>query len=357
MAAENPLLSDSLFPRFDAVQASDVVPGVRHVLAESERELQELEKSLEGLGAGVTVQFLLPALEKLTDRLGKTWGICTHLKAVKDSEQMRKAIEEVQPDKVAFGLKVSQSEPVFRAYKHIRDSAAWPTLSEAQHRIVESGIREAELAGVALTGANKERFNEIQKRLAQLSTDFSNNVLDATKAFSVRLTTKEEVDGLPPSALALAAQSAKSKGDDAATPENGPWLITLDIPAYMPVMQYAKDRSLREKLYKAYITRASDLGISDGSKSIDNTPLIKEILELRKEKAALLGKKHHAVRRSIFLQLKRKYCTDVTRDSCPGSVDRVKDGDSGDSDAVDARFARIVLYRGSTGAEGASGLC
>jgi oligopeptidase A len=357
MAAENPLLSDSLFPRFDAVQASDVVPGVRHVLAESERELQELEKSLEGLGAGVTVQFLLPALEKLTDRLGKTWGICTHLKAVKDSEQMRKAIEEVQPDKVAFGLKVSQSEPVFRAYKHIRDSAAWPTLSEAQHRIVESGIREAELAGVALTGANKERFNEIQKRLAQLSTDFSNNVLDATKAFSVRLTTKEEVDGLPPSALALAAQSAKSKGDEAATPENGPWLITLDIPAYMPVMQYAKDRSLREKLYKAYITRASDLGISDGSKSIDNTPLIKEILELRKEKAALLGKKHHAVRRSIFLQLKRKYCTDVTRDSCPGSVDRVKDGDSGDSDAVDARFARIVLYRGSTGAEGASGLC
>jgi hypothetical protein len=85
--------------------------------------------------------------------------------------------------------------------------------------------------------------------------------------------------------------------------------------------------------------------------------LIKEILELRKEKAALLGKKHHAVRRSVFLQLQRKYCADVTRDSCPGSVDRVKDGDSGDSDAVDARFARIVLYRGSTGAEGASGLC
>jgi oligopeptidase A len=294
MSDENPLLSDAVFPRFDAVQAVHVVPGIRHVLAESERELEELEKGLQGLGEGVTVSFLLPALERLTDRIGKTWGICTHLKGVKDSEPLRKAVEEVQPEKVAFFLKLAQSEHIFKAYKNIRNSTAWPTLSEAQQRIIEAGIREAELAGVALTGANKDRFNEIQKRLAQLSTDFSNNVLDATKSFSVRLTTKEEVDGLPESALALAAQTAKSKGDEGATPEAGPWVITLDLPSYMPVMQYAKDRSLREKLYKAYITRASELGQYEG-KSIDNTPLIKEILQLRKEKAGLLGKKHYAV--------------------------------------------------------------
>ena len=213
---------------------------------------------------------------------------------------------------------------------------------------MESEIRDAELAGVALTGASKERFNEIQKRLAQLSTDFSNNVLDATKAFSVRLTKKEEVDGLPPSALALSAQSAKSKGDEGATAEDGPWLITLDFPSYMPVMQYAKDRSLREKMYKAYLTRASELGHSDGSKNIDNTPLIKEILELRKEKAALLGKKHHAVSQNAHF-CRVMFRVDLTGSLRAGGVDGIEDGYPGDCIEVDARPARLVLFWGLPG--------
>jgi oligopeptidase A len=195
---------------------------------------------------------------------------------------------------VSFGLKLSQSQAIFRAFKAIRSSQEWNTLSEAQQRIVEAEIRDAELSGVALTGSNKDRFNEIQQTLAQLSTNFSNNVLDATKAFSVRLTKPEEVDGLPESALGLAAQTARARGDADATAEKGPWVVTLDIPSYMPVMQYAKDRSLRERLYRAYQTRASDLGQSDG-KPLDNTPIASQILALRKERAGLLGKKHHAV--------------------------------------------------------------
>jgi len=182
---------------------------------------------------------------------------------------------------------------MFRAFKAIRSSHDWSTLSEAQQRIVEAEIRDAELSGVALTGANKERFNEIQQTLAQLSTNFSNNVLDATKAFSVRLTKPEEVDGLPESARGLAAQTARARGDADATAEKGPWVVTLDMPSYMPVMQYAKDRSLRERLYRAYQTRASELGHSDG-KPLDNTGVATQILALRKERAALLGKKHHA---------------------------------------------------------------
>ncbi len=213
---------------------------------------------------------------------------------MKDSEPFRNAVQEVQPEYVSFGLKLSQSQAIFRAFKAIRSSQEWNTLSEAQQRIVEAEIRDAELSGVALVGANKERFNVIQQTLAQLSTNYSNNVLDATKAFSVRLVKLEEVDGLPDSALGLAAQTARARGDADATAEKGPWVVTLDMPSYMPAMQYAKDRSLRERLYRAYQTRASDLGHSDG-KSLDNTPIATQILALRKERAGLLGKQHHAV--------------------------------------------------------------
>lgn len=290
----NPLLFPSDFPRFDAVKAEHVGPGIRTLIKESESRLADLEKDLKLLGERVQAKELLVRLEQISDSLSRAWSICSHLKAVKDTEPFRKAVEEVQSDYVSFGLKLSQSQDIFNAFKTIRASSAWNDLPEAQKRIIESEIRDAELSGVALTGAAKERFNVIQQTLAQLSTNFSNNVLDATKAFSVRLTTREEVDGLPESALGLAAQTARSRGDVDATSENGPWVITLDMPSYMPVMQYAKDRSLRERLYRAYQTRASELGHSDG-KDLDNTPVALQILALRKERAALLGKRHHAV--------------------------------------------------------------
>jgi oligopeptidase A len=141
--------------------------------------------------------------------------------------------------------------------------------------------------GRAYTLQAKERFNAIAEELTQLSTTFSNNVLDSTKAFSKLLTSKADVDGLPASALALMAQQAQGKGHEAATPEDGPWLVTLDIPSYLPVQLHAKSRSLREEVYRAYITRAS---VGDS----DNTPILMSILRLRKEKAALLGYTCHA---------------------------------------------------------------
>ena len=135
---------------------------------------------------------------------------------------------------------------------------------------------------MALEGEQKERFNAIQQELSKLSTKFSNNVLDGTKAFSKTITDKEDVAGLPKSALALASQTAKDKGHPDATAEDGPWVFTLDIPSYLPVMLHAKNRSLREELYKTYLTRAS-------SGDIDNTPVIERILVLRKEMSNLLG--------------------------------------------------------------------
>eukprot|EP00898_Chlorokybus_atmophyticus_P005399 jgi/Chlat1/5860/Chrsp4S06372 len=277
---ENPLVGHYVFPPFDKIKAEHVVPGIRQIMDELTAEFESLEANPEPTWSG-----LAEPLERMSDRLAVAWGAVTHLKAVRDSEALRKAVETVQPERVKLSLKMAQSRPIYEAWKALRDGHA--ELSEAQRRAVDSELREAELGGVALEGASKERFNEIQQDLAQLSTEFSNHLLDATKAFKKTLTKKEEVKGLPPSALGLAAQTAKANGHENATPEEGPWVITLDYPSYMPVMQHAEDRALREELYRAFLTRAS-------SGELDNTPLIEKTLALKRERAQLLGYPNHA---------------------------------------------------------------
>eukprot|EP00963_Diacronema_lutheri_P011261 scaffold1347_cov350-Pavlova_lutheri.AAC.69 len=277
----NPLLKPGKFPAFDQVKAEHVVPGIRNLLQELGMELEELEKN-----ADASWDSLVVPLERITDQLGRAWGTVSHLKSVKDTEELRKAVEEVQPEQVAFGLRLSQSKPLYEAFCKIRDEK-WSELNEAQRRIVETEIRDATLGGVGLEGEAKDRFNEIQQELSKLSTDFSNNVLDSTKAWKKLIEDPSEVKGLPPSALGLLSQQAAREGHQNANPENGPWLITLDAPSYIPIMQYCENRSLREETYKAYITRASE-------GSSDNKPLIERILELRLEKAKLLGYQNFA---------------------------------------------------------------
>ena len=148
-------------------------------------------------------------------------------------------------------------------------------------------MRDRGLSGAPAAVQDKARFNQIAEELTELSTKFGNNVLDATKAYTKLLTTEEEAEGLPESARALMAQQAKAKGHEDATAESGPWLVTLDIPSYLPVQVHCANRTVREEVYRAFVTRASE-----GER--DNTPVITRILQLRKEKAALLGYEHHA---------------------------------------------------------------
>lgn len=174
------------------------------------------------------------------------------------------------------------------------DAAAWSALAETQRRVAELEIRGAELSGIGLKGEAKARFNEIATELAALSTQFGNNVLDATKSFSLTLTTPAEVAGLPESARAQMAAAARQRGHADATSVEGPWVVTLDGPCLMAVLQYADDEKLREKVYRAQVTRASEcqtFGDLDGK---DNGPTIVKILSLRREKAELLGFKCHA---------------------------------------------------------------
>jgi oligopeptidase A len=189
----------------------------------------------------------------------------------------------VLQDVVAFGLRVQQSRPIYEGLVAIRDGEEWAKLDGAQQRCIELKIRAAEHAGVGLEGEAKERFNEIAKEQSQMSTDFSNHVLDATKAFELVIEDKADTEGWPNSLRQVAAQSyVQANEGSEATPEDGPWRITLDFPSFFPFMQHHRVRDHREQVYKAYVKRAS-------SGELDNSNLIAQTLKLRKEQAVLLG--------------------------------------------------------------------
>ncbi|MGK7884973.1 MAG: M3 family metallopeptidase [Crocosphaera sp.] len=273
----NPLLIGQGLPPFDKITSDNVIPAMTELLQELETKLKDLETKVKPTWEG-----LVEPLTEIEEKFSWSWGIVGHLMGVKNSPELRNAYEKVQPQVVQFINKLGQSKPIYEAFKSLQESETWNSLENAQQRIVETAIREAELSGVALTGETREKFNKIQLELAELSTKFSNHVLDATKAFKLKLTTEKEVEGLPASLLSLAAQTARSEGEENATPETGPWVITLDYPSYVPFMKYSSQRDLREKVYKAFISRASH-------GELDNNPLIKRILELRKQQAEILG--------------------------------------------------------------------
>ncbi|MGK7943044.1 MAG: M3 family metallopeptidase [Microcystaceae cyanobacterium] len=278
----NPLLIGKGLPPFNEIKPDQVISAVNQLLTDLEQQLTELETNLTP-----TWQGLVEPLTALGERLSWTWSIIGHLMGVKNSPELREAYESVQPQLVQFSNKLSQSKVIYQGFKALRDSQDWNQFTSAQKRIIESAIRDAELSGVSLEGETKERFNEIKLELAELSTQFSNNVLDATKAFKLKLTEKEEVEGLPSSLLSLAAQTARAEGEETATPETGPWVITLDYPSYLPFLKFSTQSHLREKIYKAFISRAS-------SGELDNSKNIERILQLRQEMANILGYQTYA---------------------------------------------------------------
>jgi len=274
----NPLLAWGTLPRFDAIRAEHVVPAMRATLARCEADLAALEAEPGALDA----ERLAARLEPIEDRLSWSWTLANHLNAVRTSDALRAAIEEVQPEVVAFTSRLSQSEAIFAGLRRARADAGFDALPSPVRRVVELGLRAAAHAGVGLEGEARERFNANRLTLAQLSLTYNNHLLDATKAWSMVLTDPDEVEGLPESLLGLAAQSARAAGAEEATAEGGPWRITLDTPSFVPFLEHSVRRDLREKLYRAYIRRASE-------GELDNGPIVARILALRQEQARLLG--------------------------------------------------------------------
>jgi len=278
----NPLHLHAALPRFDLLDPTHVVPGIRDLLAELGDAFDALEGNLAPSWEG-----LVEPLEAISERFGFAWGLVGHLMGVKNSDALREAHSTVQPEVVVFGLRLAQSRPVFEGLEALRTGPEFENLDAAQQRIVETLLREARHAGVGLAGAERERFNAIQAELAELGTQFSNHVLDATEAFSILIRDPDEMAGTPDSLRQLAAQGAREKGEEAASAEGGPWRITLDAPLLMPFLEHASCRPRREELYRAYVTRAS-------RGELDNTPIIESILALRQEMARLLGFESYA---------------------------------------------------------------
>lgn len=283
--ANNPLLATTGLPDYAAIRPEHIVPAVKHIVQDATTRLAAIEKELTPTWAGS-----LGKLEKLDPAFEYGWKPVGHLFGVLNSDELRAAYETVLPEVVQFGLRASQSEPIYRTLKQLRDSSEWSKLTEAQQRIIADRIKGAELSGITLTGDARERFNAIEQELSQLSTEFSNHVLDATKAYSLEVTDPRDAEGWPSTLRNLAAQSWNTAHKDAASPAtaaNGPWRITLELPLFGPFMEHCRNRELREKLYRAFVTRAS-------SGELDNDPLITRFLRLRQEKARLLGYQNFA---------------------------------------------------------------
>ena len=222
-------------------------------------------------------------LEKIQAPLSYSWGVVGHLMGVKNSDELRVAHDECQPSVIEVMQELGQSQSLFQSLSALKSKdAVWSTLDESQQRIISSSIRKMEALGVGLNDADKDAFNKLQLEQAELTTKFSNNVLDATKAFKLTIENKEEVEGLPASAIEYASKQAVGNGHPDSTPELGPWTFTLDMPSYLPCMQYLKSRKIRKILYTQFITRAS-------TEEKNNAPIIARILQIKKLTSNMLG--------------------------------------------------------------------
>jgi oligopeptidase A len=306
---DNPLLQKNSLPLFHEIKSDHVLPAIEQDLSlitsnfkSFETELLFPQSSSSWGKSRIEYDFssVVEKLETIQAPLSYSWGVVGHLMGVKDSAELREAHDKLQPAVVRIYQELGQSKPLFNALNALKTrQSVWQKLVGAQKRIVASSIRQMESSGVGLDAEKRKIFNTLQQELAEIKTKFSNNVLDSTKAFKLRITSATDVAGLPESALRLAAAKAVDGGDADASASSGPWVITLDMPSYLPAMQHLRNRALREKLYRAYVTRAS-VGESDNSGNI------RRILEIKHELAALLGFSSYAE-----LSLSSKMAPDV----------------------------------------------
>ncbi|CEA04831.1 oligopeptidase A [Pseudomonas saudimassiliensis] len=278
----NPLLQSYDLPPFSSIQPSHIKPAIEQVLADSRAQLAAL---LDNPPAQWSWSTLVEPLDEMGERLSRAWSPVSHLNAVMNSPELRDAYNACLPLLSQFSTEMGQNQKLYDAYRQLADSASFAELEPAQQTIIEHALRDFRLSGIALPPEQQQRYGELQMRLSELQSRFSNQLMDATQAWTKHITDASQLDGLPESALAQAQQAATARGLDG-------WLITLEFPSYYAVMTYANDRALREEVYTAYCTRASDQGPNAGEH--DNGPLIAEILQLRQELASLLGYANYA---------------------------------------------------------------
>jgi oligopeptidase A len=263
-------------PAFDRIRPEHAEPAVDALLAANRAEVQSRLAS----GAEPSWDGFIEPLEEAGDRLGRVWSAVSHLWGVANTEAWRQAYNACLPKITEYGLELSQSEPLYRAYERISQRPDFADESIARRKAVSDALRDFRLSGVALPPADKERFKTLSLRLSELQTTFEEHLVDATQAWTLHVTDAARLAGMTESGQAQAAERARAKGLEG-------WLLTLDFPSYDAVITYADDRALRAQVYEAFATRASDQGPNAGRH--DNTALMGEILDLRHQQAQLLG--------------------------------------------------------------------
>ncbi len=277
---ENPLLDFSGLPRFDEIRPEHITPAITQLLERCRQVVAELEKPM----AEVSWEGFVTPLDDCTEQLNRAWGIVGHLCAVVDTPELRAAYNENIPAVTAFWTSLSQNLALFEKYKAIRHAPSFDALSPARKRLVENTLRDFRLGGAELPDDRKKAFADIQEKTATLSTRFAENVLDATNHFELLVTDGKDLAGLLEDVCQMARSAAEAE-------QKAGWKFTLHFPSYLPVMQYADNRDLREKMYRASCTRASELGENP---DWDNTQIIQDLLKLRKQEAGLLGYRNFA---------------------------------------------------------------
>ena len=276
----NPLLERNELPPFRAILPNHVVPAVDQLLTANRQEITKLLEDNVCDWDG-----LIAVIEALNDFLSQSFGPVSHMNSVVNTPELRDAYNASLPKLSEYQTEMGQNADLFSAYQSILTGSDFDTLDQAQKKSIENAIRDFRLSGIDLPKNKQSRFAEISKRLSELSSQFSDNVLDATMGWKKVVTDKSELSGLPENALGLARQMAEQND------EKG-YLLTLDIPSYLPVLSYCENEKLRREMYEAFVTRASDQGPGKGQ--WDNSEIIHEILTLRKERAELLGFRNFA---------------------------------------------------------------
>ncbi|MDR3298901.1 MAG: M3 family metallopeptidase [Candidatus Accumulibacter sp.] len=276
---DNPLLDFSGLPRFDTIAPTHVQPAITQLLADNRALIERLADDPQ---AASWDNFAAPLIDG-GESLSRAWGIVGHLHSVNDIPDWREAYNLMLPEVSRFYAELGQNLKLFAKYKALLESAEYPTLSSARRKIIDNEVRDFRLSGAELAEDEKPRFQAIQEELAALAAKFSENLLDATNAFTEIVTDEAELSGLPADAIQAAREAAEKDG-------KAGWKFTLHMPSYWPVLQFADSRRLREALYRASVTRASEFGPAE----LDNTPLILRILELRREEARMLGYANYA---------------------------------------------------------------
>jgi oligopeptidase A len=268
----NPLLDFSGLPRFSDIKPEHVGPAIDQLITEARTAMQAAE------AAPATWDGFVRPLEDATERLSRAWGQIEHLHAVLDTPPLRESYNASLPKITQFWTELGQNQRLFEKYRELKAAPEFASLTTARKKLVENALRDFRLGGAELPAESKPRYAAIQEELASLAAKFSENLLDATNAYKLVIEDERRLAGIPADTLQAAREAAEKDG-------KAGWQFTLHMPSYWPVMQYAEDRALRETLYRASATRASEFGKVE----LDNTPLIARILKLRQEDAKLLG--------------------------------------------------------------------